>query len=348
MDTMVSMKVFCEVVARGTFVAAAERLNVSNATISKHVMNVEKRLGTRLLNRSTRSLSLTEPGRIYFERCKAVLEQLEQAESAVGAFGGVPRGTLRLTCPTWMAAGRMAEFLAAHRRRYPDVVVDVAFEDRFVDIVEEGYDLALRSTVAPPPDGLVARPLRSVPLVIAASAEYLQRRGSPNVPEELAQHDSVMVGNGHAWRFAGPTGNLEVPARVVLRLSSTTAAAHAISRGIGVAPLPLTLIEDSQFRGSLHPILKDHPLRQPTLFALYVGRRMVPPKIRTFVDHLIEYIADAKPRLPEWKDVSALAESWQRNQATLATGPSRAKLIARDVLTTLSVAPRAAILARTD
>jgi DNA-binding transcriptional LysR family regulator len=306
MDTVMSMKVFREVVERGTFVAAAERLSLSTAMTSKHVMNVERRLGARLLNRSSRSLSLTEPGRIYFERCKSILEDLEQAESAVGSFGETPRGTLRITCPAWMATRRMAEFLAAHRTRYPDVLVDVTFEDRFADIIAEGYDLALRSMVQSPPDGLIARALRSVPLVVAASTGYLQRHGTPELPQELAHHDSVMVGNEHAWHFTAPTGSYEVPARVVLRLSSTSAVAHAISTGIGIAALPLTVIEDPQFTDVLQPILTDHPLRQPTLFALYAARRLMPPKIRTFIDHLVEYMAAIPwPQKPERKDPEA-------------------------------------------
>jgi len=312
MDTLMSMRVFREVVERGTFVAAAERLRLSTAMASKHVMNVEKRLGARLLNRSSRSLSLTEPGRIYFERCKSILEELEQAESAIGSFGGTPRGTLRITCPSWMATRRMAEFLAAHRTRYPDVVVDVTFEDRFADIVAEGYDLALRSMVESPPDGLIARALRAVPLVIAASTEYLQRHGVPELPRDLAHHDSVMVGNGHSWHFTAPSGSVEVPARVVLRLSSTSGVAHAISTGIGIAALPLTVIEDPQFRDVLRPILTEYPLQQPTLFALYAARRLMPPKIRTFIDHLIEYIAATPfPKAPERIDPEAVHLPWE-------------------------------------
>ena len=300
MDTLLSMQVFREVVERGTFVAAADRLNLSTAMTSKHIMHMERRLGIRLLNRSPHSLSLTEPGRMYFERCKLILAELEQAESAVGSFGGAPRGTLRITCPSWLATRRMAQFLAAHRTRYPEVVVDLTFEDRFADIVEEGYDLALRSTVDSPPEGLIARPLRAVPLIIAASTEYLQRYGTPRLPEELKHHDCVMVGNGQAWHFTGPNGVIEVPARVVLRFRSTSGVAHAVSAGIGLAPLPLTVIEDPQFRGTLHPILIEYPLRQPALFAVYVSRKLVPPKIRTFIEHLVEYIREIPlPALPE-------------------------------------------------
>jgi DNA-binding transcriptional LysR family regulator len=185
----------------------------------------------------------------------------------------------------------MADFLAVHGRRYPDVVVDVAFEDRLVDLVEEGYDLALRASLSSPPAGLIARPLRSVPFIIAGSSEYLQRFGVPKSPADLSTHDSVMVGDGQAWRLTGPDGKIDVPARVVLRFRSVGGVAHAANAGIGLAPLPLTVIEEAPFKGALIPVLADYPLRQPTLHALYVSRKHVPPKIRTFIDHLVEYIA---------------------------------------------------------
>ena len=186
MDTLTSIKVFRQVVESGSFVGASERLNLSTAMTTKHIMHLEKRLGTRLLNRNSRSLSLTETGTQYLERCKIVLVELEEAELAVASISGAPRGTLRITCPAWFATHQMADLLAAHRRRYPDVLVDVSFEDRLVDLVEEGYDLALRATVDQPPAGLIARPVRSVPFVIAASREYLQRCGVPTCPEDLA------------------------------------------------------------------------------------------------------------------------------------------------------------------
>jgi DNA-binding transcriptional LysR family regulator len=278
-------------VESGSFVAAAERLNLSTAMTTKHILHIEKRLGTRLLNRNSRSLSLTETGSLYLERCKVVLAELEEAELAVGSINGAPRGTLRITCPSWFATRQMANLLAAHRGRYPDVVVDVAFEDRLVNLIEEGYDLALRATLGPPPPGLIARPLRSVPFVIAASREYLQRCGMPKSPENLSAHDCVMVGDGQTWRMTGPNGKIDVPARVVLRFRSAGGVAHAVSAGIGLAPLPLTMLEDPPFKGALTPVLADYPLRQPTLHALYVSRKHVLPKIRTFIDHVVEYAA---------------------------------------------------------
>ena len=291
-DTLVSMKVFRQVVESGSFVGAAERLSVSTATTSKHVMHLEKHLGTRLLNRSSRSLSLTEPGRLFFERCKDILEEVRGAELAVGSVSGAPRGTLRITAPSWAATRSMVDLLAAYRRLYPEVVVDISFEDRFVDLIAEGYDLALRATADPLPSGLIARPLGPMPFVIAATAEYLGRCGIPRSPEDLARHDSVMVGNGQAWRLTGPNGEVEVPARVVLRFASmTVAVAHAACTGIGLAALPHVIFDDPVFRDALCPVLTQYSLRHPHLYALYVSRKHLQPKVRTFVDHTIQYIS---------------------------------------------------------
>src|ERR1700756_2942907 len=160
-DTLISIKVFRQVVESGSFVAAAERLDLSTAMVSRHVMHAEKRIGVRLLNRNSRTLSLTEPGRVYFERCKTILEDLEATELELGSLGTVPRGTLRISCPSWFASQRMADNLAEFRRRYPEIVVDASFEDRRVDLVGEGYDLALRGTrdgALPPPPPSCCRP----------------------------------------------------------------------------------------------------------------------------------------------------------------------------------------------
>jgi DNA-binding transcriptional LysR family regulator len=296
MDTLLSMKVFRQVVESGSFVGAAERLSLSTAMTSKRLMLLEKHLGTRLLNRSTHSLSLTESGKLFFERCKVILEEIEEAESAVGLVSGVPRGTLRVTAPSWAASRQVVDMVAAYRQRYPDVVVDLSFEDRFVDLIEEGYDLAIRATSDPPPAGLIARPLRAMPFVIAGSRTYFKRYGVPQSPEDLARHDSVMVGDGHSWHFAGPDGNLEIPARVVLRFGSMSiAVAHAVCAGIGIALLPRTLFEDPMFKDALCPVLTKYPLRSPHLYAIYVSRKHLPLKIRTFIDQLIEFTKIPRP-----------------------------------------------------
>jgi DNA-binding transcriptional LysR family regulator len=299
MDTLISMKVFRQVVESGSFVGAAERLNLSTAMTSKHLMHLEKHLGTRLLNRSSRSSSLTESGKLFFERCKVILEEVAEAEVAAGSVSGVPRGTLRVSAPSWAATRLMVDLLATYRQRYPEVVVDMSFEDRFVDLVADGYDLALRSTSDQLPAGLIARSLRPMSFVFAASKEYLKRCGAPQSPEDLANHDCIMIGNGQSWHLTGPHGNIEAPARVVLRFESMSVAlTHAVCAGIGLAPLPRMALEDPMFKDVLFPVLTKYPFKQRHMYAVYVSRKQLPLKIRTFVDHLVEYSKIPRP----WHD----------------------------------------------
>jgi DNA-binding transcriptional LysR family regulator len=296
-DTLTSIRVFRQVVESGTFVAAAERMDLSTAMVSKHVAYVEKRLGVRLLNRNSRTLSLTEPGSVYFERCKTILDDLEATELELGTLSTAPRGTVRITCPSWFGTRRFADLLAEFRLRYPDIVVDVSFEDRLVDLVEEGYDLAMRvareSSLA---QGLIARPIRPVSFFIAASHEYLKRHGAPKSPDELARHDFVAIGNIDTISLTGPEGKIEAPLRVVLRYRSMIGAVHAVAAGIGLAPLPEIQFEEPEFKGVLTPVLTEYPVQGPTLYIVYVSRKYLPLKIRAFIDFLMEFIARTPPR----------------------------------------------------
>ena len=298
MDTLTSIKVFRQVVESGSFVGAGERLDISTAMVSKHVMHVEQRLGLRLLNRNSRTLSLTEPGRVYFERCKTILEDLDETELELGSLGSAPRGTLRLSYPSSAPGQRLAEHLVEYRRRYPEVIVDVSFEDRMVDLVDEGYDLALRVTSSDSlPAGLIARPVRPVTFYMAASHEYIKRNGAPTSPEELARHDFVAVGDMTSVQLTGPQGKIDIPIRVVLRYRSALGVANAVASGIGLAPLPAIVFEDPVFRTRLRPVLTDFPLRQCMLYIVYISRKYLPLKIRTFRDLMLERISQVpEPR----------------------------------------------------
>src|SRR3984893_2725423 len=294
-DTLTSIKVFRQVVESGSFVAAAERLDLSTAMVSKHVMHAEKRLGVRLLNRNSRTLSLTEPGRVYFERCKTILEDLEATELELGSLGAAPRGTLRITCPSWFDGRRVADLLAEFRRRCPEVVLDVSFEDRLVDLVEEGCDVAMRVTARPDslPAALIARPVRSVQFYIGASREYLKRKGAPKVPEDLAHHDCVTVGSVDTWILKGPNGNVEVSPRIIMRYRTISGVANAVAAGIGLAPLAATFFEDPVFKDVLKPVMTEDPFPETTLYLVYVSRKYLPLKIRAFVDFLLQAIPKA-------------------------------------------------------
>ena len=296
MDRLTGIRVFRQVVESGSFVAAADRLEMSTAMVSKHVMRLEKRLGVRLLNRNTRALSLTEPGRVYFERCKPILDDLEATELELGSLGTVPRGTLRITCPSWFAGQQMADVLVQFRHRFPEILVDASFEDRLVDLVDEGYDLAMR--VAPAaqslPAGLIARPLRPMPFFIMASRAYLRARGEPHSPEDLTRHDFVAVGGLESLTLLGPDGRIEVPIRPVVRYRAMAGVANAVAAGIGIAPLSGYFLDDPLFQDTLVPILTRYSLQEATLYLVYGSRKYLPLKTRAFIDFAIEHVA----RLP--------------------------------------------------
>jgi DNA-binding transcriptional LysR family regulator len=300
-DTLSSIKVFRQVVESGSFIAAAERVDLSTAMVSKHVMHIEKRLGVRLLNRNSRTLSLTEPGRIYYERCKTILDDLEATELELGTLSTVPRGVLRISAPSWVGGSRrFAMVLADYRRRYPEIIVDASFEDRIVDLVDEGYDLVLR--VARGPDslatGLVARPLAPATFYLAASHEYIKRKGTPKSLEDIARHEFVAIGNLNVVHLTSPTGVVEVPVPVVLRYRSTTGVANAVAAGIGIAPLPAIYFEDPAFKDALTPVLSEYPMREATMYVAYVSRKYLPLKIRTFIDFCVEWVSTHTPPKP--------------------------------------------------
>src|SRR5215469_2444364 len=300
MDTLTGIKAFRQVVESGSFVAAAERLDISTAMVSKHVINTEQRLGVRLLNRNSRTLSLTEAGRLYFERCKTVLDDLQATELELGSLSGAPRGTLRITAPSFAASLGLADLLAKFRDRYPQVLIDVSFEDCFVDLVDEGCDLALRIASSPDhlPRYVIARPLRPTRFFLAASRQYITRRGAPKSAEELAGHDYVAVGNLNSLQITGASRDVEIPLRVALRCRSIQGAANAIAAGIGIGTVPEIMLADPTFKDALIPILAERPLQKAMLHAVYVSRQFVPPKVRAFVDFMVESLSgvgESKP-----------------------------------------------------
>jgi len=298
MDTFRSIAVFRQVVESGSFASAAERLDMSAAAVTKHVKSVEQRLGIRLLNRNSRNLSLTEPGSVYFERCKNILDDLQATELELGSLSAAPSGTLRITCPSWYAGRRLTGLLAAYHRRCPQVVIDASCEDRLADLVAEGYDLALRITASQQslPPALIARPVRPETFQLAASREYLRRRREPSSAEELMDHDFVAAGSASSVTLVSEGGLYEVPVHIVLRCRSMSGLVNAVAAGIGIAPIPAAYFEDSQFEDILAPILPRQRVLDATLHLLYVSRTFLPLKIRTFVDFAVEYFSEGRVR----------------------------------------------------
>ncbi|WFU80819.1 LysR family transcriptional regulator [Bradyrhizobium sp. CIAT3101] len=285
MDSLVSMRVFCLVAELKSFAAAAERLRISPAMASKHVMQLEKRLGTRLLNRTSRRVSLSESGTLYFEQARQMLDSLDEVEAAVSKATVVPRGTLRLTAPVWMANTMFTRILADYQARYPEVCLDVDLSGRLVNLVEEGFDLALRATGAPD-ESLIARPITNVPFYMVAAPAYLKRAGRPTKPADIAGQALLHYAlyPGESFSFAGEHGTETIKLNPVLRSGNETLLHMAALEGMGLAFLPKWLVTDDIATGRLEHVMPEHIIFVGKLFAVYPSRKYLSAKVRTFID----------------------------------------------------------------
>lgn len=303
MDRLTSIRVFCAVVETGSFAAAAEREKLSPAMTSRHLMHLETNLRARLLNRTTRQLSLTEAGGIYYNRCRAALDDLDDAELTVANLTGSAAGVLRLVVPAWFAGPCFGGTVIAFHRHFPAVTLDVNFTDRPVNIVEEGYDLALRVTFEPP-QGLIARRVGPMPYLLMASPDYLGHHGTPTRPEDLANHafiacSSLGITMPEVLDFSGPDGARTVRLAPALHLNNPTVAMQAAETGVGVTVIPAFIAHERLADGRLVPVLPGHSLPQPDMYALYASRQHLSPKVRSFIDFFVRrYNGQDEPRPP--------------------------------------------------
>ncbi|WP_439359057.1 LysR family transcriptional regulator [Bradyrhizobium sp. DASA03007] len=287
MDTLVSMRVFCLVAELKSFAAAAQRLRISPAMASKHVMQLEKRLGTRLLNRTSRRVSLSESGALYLEQARQMLDSLDEVEAAVSKATVVPRGTLRLTAPVWMANAIFAGVLADYQARSPDVRLDVDLSGRLVNLVEEGFDLALRATGAPD-EALIARPITRVPFYLVAAPAFLKRAGRPATFADLSGQALLHYAlyPGESFSFQGEHGPETVKLNPVLRSANETLLHVAALEGMGLAFLPKWLVTDDIAAGRLEHLMSEQVIFEGKLFAVYPSRKYLSAKVRTFIDFI--------------------------------------------------------------
>jgi DNA-binding transcriptional LysR family regulator len=288
MDSLVSMRVFCLVAELKSFATAAQRLRISPAMASKHVMQLEKRLGTRLLNRTSRRVSLSESGALYFEQARQMLDSLDEVEAAVSNATVVPRGTLRLTAPVWMANTIFAGVLADYQARYPKVRLDVDLSGRMVNLVEEGFDLALRATAAPD-EALIARPITKVAFHMVGAPAYLDRAGRPAKLADLAGQAMLHYAlyPGESLSFEGEHGTETVKLNPVLRSGNETLLHMAALEGMGLAFLPKWLVAEDIAAGRLEHVMPGQVLFEGKLFAVYPSRKYLSAKVRTFIDFVV-------------------------------------------------------------
>ncbi|MBU2223217.1 MAG: LysR family transcriptional regulator [Gammaproteobacteria bacterium] len=296
MDRLRAYEMFMTVVSKGSFSKAADQLDTSPANVTRYINDLEGYLGCRLLNRSSRKLSLTESGEALFERCKSILAEIAETEALVSSAAVQPRGRLRINAPLSFGILHLAPLWPEFIRRYPELELDIALIDRVVDIVEEGYDLAIRISRAGSTNH-AARKLASSHNVLCAAPAYLKRCGTPQTPADLKDHECITyIYSGDEWSFtdnAGKSHQVKVKGKVHTN-NGDTARAMALS-GSGIIWQPTFLIGADLASGALVPLLPDYKLPDIDVLAMYPSRRHLSVKVRVMIDFLVEAFAGTAP-----------------------------------------------------
>lgn len=288
MDKFLQMKTFAAVVDGGSFVQAADALGMSKPAVSRHVAELEARLGVRLLHRTTRKLSLTEEGRLFYGRCKTVLADVEVAEEEITAQSIAVKGLIRVNVPVSFGLLELAPLWPDFMTKYPDVELDITLADRIVDLVEEGYDLAVRIARLPN-SSLVSKKLASTRMVLCASPSYLRKHGKPKHPSDLAQHPVLsysLLATGDQWDFEGPEGKVSVTVRPIMRTNSGDTCIAAARKGKGVILQPSFMVNADVQNGGLVELMPAYRSIAFGIFAVYPTRQHVSPKVRALIDFL--------------------------------------------------------------
>lgn len=298
MDRLTSMAVFVKAVDLGSFAAAADAMDLSGPMVGKHVRFLEERLGVQLLTRTTRRQSLTDFGRAFYERCRLVLAEAEAAEALAADQLSEPRGKLRVTMPVHFGRRCVAPILLDLVREHPSLELDLSFNDRFVDLAEGDYDLAIRTGDLEDKAGVVARRVARQRMVVCAAPSYLQAHGTPRRIEELAHHQAVVYrrsGRIRPWLF--PCGEdaaalEEVTPANRVRLDDLDAIADAAASGIGLAWLPSWLVRERIQEGTLVQLLPDRRAFLYDAYALWMQTPHLAPRVRVAVDALVARLAE--------------------------------------------------------
>jgi DNA-binding transcriptional LysR family regulator len=295
MDRFQEMQTFMQVVDAGTFIAAAEPLGLSKAAVSRHVAELESRLKIRLLNRTTRRLSLTEEGELFYLRCKEILGTVASAEAELSSRTGEAIGLLRVSAPVSFGNLHLGELWGDFKSLHPKITFDVVLSDRVIDIVEEGFDLAVRIGV-PQSSSLISRRLATTRVVACASPRYLAARGTPEHPGDLAAHDIVaysLWSQRDDWEFQGPGGPVRVHTTPCLRANSgDTCRAIALAHQ-GIILQPTFLVGEDLARGDLVELFPAYRSLALDVCAVYGSRKHLAPKVRLLIDFLAERLASA-------------------------------------------------------
>ncbi len=301
MDKAQEMASFVAVVEAGSFVGAADSLGLSKAAVSRQVGDLERRLGSRLLHRTTRRLSLTDDGQLFFERAKDLLAAIDEAESEIASRSGEAVGRLRINAPLSFGMRHLAPLWGRFAARHPKVLLDIDLSDRLVDLVEEGYDLAVRINDLRSSQ-LISRQLASSRMVLCASPEYLARQGVPEHPRELSEHRVISYrywSTGDDWTFTGPDGEVRVTTHPRFHTNNGDTCRAAALDHQGIILQPDFLVGDDLRRGTLVELLPSFAAPTIGIHAVYPSRKFLPIRTRRMVDFLVEAFAT-----PSWRDAT--------------------------------------------
>jgi DNA-binding transcriptional LysR family regulator len=290
MDKLQSMRAFAKVVQHGSFAAAAREMRLSRSAVSKYVIDLEQELGAQLLVRTTRSASPTENGQAYFERCTAILADLEEADLAVTRLQSEPRGLLRVNAPMSFGTLHLGRAVADFMEKYLELHVQLILSDQQIDPVQEGFDVTLRIADLPS-SSLIARKIAPAQRVICASPSYLEQHGTPQHPDELRDHACLTYGHlatGNQWKLTGPDRDHWIQVPWTLCTNNGEILRDAAVRGRGIALLPSFIVGTDLQQGRLRTFLSEYRAPEISLYAIYPETRHLSVKVRLFIDFLVD------------------------------------------------------------
>ena len=292
MDRWTEMALFVQVAETGSLSRAAEELGLSNAAASRHLAALEERLGARLVERNTRRLYLTEPGQEFLRRSKALLADLDEAESAVNASTLNPTGTLRVTASLSFSMQHIAPLLPEYTRRYPNVTVHVETANRYLDLIDNNIDVAVRTREAEPDSNITIRRLAETRRILTASPGYIGRLGRPKTVDDLARHQLLIytyANNPHELRFSGDGETTILPVKGLVESNDGQVLRAAALEGLGILVQPTYIVYEDIVAGRLVPLLDAWDLPRLTINLAYPSRKHLTAKVRTFIDFLAEH-----------------------------------------------------------
>ncbi len=291
MDQLTAMRAFRRVVELESFAATARDLGYSNAAISKNISELEAHLGARLLTRTTRRMSVTEIGHSYYRRCVAILDELEDADREAAQLGSTPRGVLRISAPMSFGLLHLSSALPEFLKLYPEIDIDLVLNDRHIDLIEEGIDVAFRAGGALPDSSLVVRRIMPVNRLVCGSPDYFDEHGVPETPEDLKAHQCLIYSlsaSPREWRFDGSGGARSIKVAGRFSANSSISLREALLAGLGLTLIPTFIVAEDIRQDRLRPVLTEWSPAPQAAYAVYVNRQYVPLKIRCFVDFLVK------------------------------------------------------------